>query len=196
MLETCLPDRRPATLAATVTMVSQILKRPIHIVVGDPEGLPNPTATWVRTPRRDLLWADSHLSPVQLIAAILHELAHMLCNHTPEPVDPDAGRGAHTVQIIDPVSKQPVLAALGRCHPGVSVGSDTIEAQTARAALELHQAGHSFNRIAEAVGVSEREAERLVKLACEVEAEITGRLLGVPLLYAQDAWLAWDLDRG
>jgi hypothetical protein len=121
------PARRPATVAEIQAAVGRRRGRSIDVVIGDPEGLPVPTALWLREQDKDVIWLDRNTSELQKLAAFGHEVAHMMCQHQPVMVNP---RDSQVLErVLGPGGEGRQLAYMGRCKPGISAVDDPIEAE-------------------------------------------------------------------
>jgi hypothetical protein len=76
-----LPD--PFDLAELCQMVSVRRGRPLHVRgIPGPAGRPRPCGIWIATAAADWVFVEQGTSPLHRQHIVLHELAHLLCDHS------------------------------------------------------------------------------------------------------------------
>jgi hypothetical protein len=115
-LRTVLPEL-PRTIAGLRVALERLRGRPIRVVVGDPGDLALPTGLWLQLRHRDIVWVDRRTSPMHQVVIVGHEFGHMVCGHTPQPVDGKELTGplpAFADQQLG-LSAAHITAIMGRC---------------------------------------------------------------------------------
>jgi hypothetical protein len=130
-LAECLPSPRPATMAAIRAAVARWRSRPIGVVPCDTLSA---RAIYAKVVDLDLFFLDSRVGEFMRLVAEAHELGHLISNHAPIALDPNAPDQQQALEEVlaatPDLSPDLVLGLRGRCMGNhVDWHSDPAEAE-------------------------------------------------------------------
>ncbi|MFI6028177.1 hypothetical protein [Amycolatopsis magusensis] len=105
-----LPLPVPFDVHALCEQVAARRGRPIRLL--PMSGLTGVCGLWIATDHTDLIFHESETTPPHREHIILHELAHVLCDHYPASLDP-AEQAAMLLPGLDPAMVRRVLGRAG-----------------------------------------------------------------------------------
>lgn len=105
-----LPLPEPFDVHALCEQVAERRGRPIRLL--PMRGLTGICGLWIATDHTDLIFHESETTRPHQEHIILHELAHLLCDHYPASLDP-AERAALLLPDLDPAMVRRVLGRAG-----------------------------------------------------------------------------------